>query len=59
MGNSDDRYENLGGVGIFWVENNWLEISCHLNLYLNPFAIAPLPRDFQESFDAQTMTIVR
>ncbi len=55
----DNHYENLGGVGIFWVENNWLEISYHMNLYINPFAIAPLPRDFQESFDAQTMTIVR
>ncbi len=56
---TDDHYENLGGVGIFWIENNWLEISYHMNLYLNPFAIAPLPKDFQESFDAQTMTIVR
>lgn len=44
-------YQNLGGVGIFWVENSQKEIFYEMKLFLNPYAHdASLPDDLRQRF---------
>lgn len=42
---TDKRFENLGGVGIFWVENNFEKIWYEMEFFINSFAVNPLPED--------------
>lgn len=43
-------YENLGGVAIFWMGNTMSESWYDMRLFLNPFAIEPLPDDVRQTF---------
>jgi len=48
---SSSNYQNLGGVGIFWAENNQKEIFYEMKLFLNPYAHdASLPDDLRQTF---------
>lgn len=48
-------YEKLGGVGVFWVENNGQEIWYEMRMYLNPCAIAScsIPEDMSVAFNGE------
>lgn len=55
---SSSDYQNLGGVGIFWVENNSKEISYKMKLFLNPYAhIASLPDDLRQTFHGLVLAV--
>src|SRR5262245_59335252 len=56
---SDNAYENLEGVGIFWTVNNDREVWYRLRLYLNPNATATvrLPEDFRKAFHGQVLEV--
>ena len=43
-------YENLGGVAIFWMGNNMSESWYQMKLFLNFFALEPLPEDLRRTF---------
>jgi hypothetical protein len=43
-------YENLSAVAIFWMGNNVSECWYEMRLFLNPFAIGPMPDDFCTTF---------
>ncbi len=49
---TDQKYQNMGGVGIFWVEINDREIWYDMRLFLNPYALAStaLPNDMKSAF---------
>ena len=51
---ADGRYERLGGVGIFWHEQELdkVGIGYHMKLFLNPNALeaTALPNDMREAF---------
>jgi hypothetical protein len=50
----DNTYENLGGVGFFWVVPNSDPISYEMRIFLNPYVVqsAELPEDIREAFHA-------
>ena len=55
---SSSDYQNLGGVGIFWVENNPKEISYEMKLFLNPYAhIASLSDDLRQTFHGLVLAV--
>jgi hypothetical protein len=49
---TDRRCERLGGVGLFWVENDGKEIWYEMRLFLNPHCLASvaLPETFVQAF---------
>ncbi|HLW78363.1 MAG TPA: hypothetical protein VKU44_02090 [Terriglobia bacterium] len=49
---TDERYANLGGVGIFWIENDGQRICYEMRLFLNPHALPStlLPDDMRLGF---------
>ena len=53
---TDSSYENIGGVGIFWVEQNDREIWYEMKLFLNPYVSlqVTLPSDMQLAFHGQS-----
>ncbi len=55
---SDRRYENLGGIGIFWIEQNDREIWYGMRLFLNPHASqrCSLPEDMRRAFFGKEAT---
>ena len=55
---SDNRYQNLGGLGIFWMERNGREIWYDMRLYLNPYAspCCTIPVDMSRAFFGQDGT---
>jgi len=54
--NSD--HGNLGGIGIFWVDNNLKEISYEMKLFLNPYAhVASLPDDLRQTFRGKVLAL--
>jgi hypothetical protein len=52
----NQSFEKLGGLGIFWIENNSREIWYELKLYLNPYSLGAtrLPEDFRRVFNGVT-----
>ena len=55
---SSSDYQNLGGIGIFWVENNLKEIFYEMKLFLNPYAhVASLPNDLRQTFHGQVLAV--
>ncbi len=48
----DSRYENLGGVGLFWVVPNTDPIAYEMKVFLNPHALSSvaLPEDIRGAF---------
>lgn len=52
------RYENLGGLGMFWIEQNGRQIWYAMRLYLNPHALprCAVPEDMSRAFFAQGST---
>jgi hypothetical protein len=52
----DHSFENLGGVGIFWVENNLKQVTYDMRLFLNPFSriSTTLPEDLRKAFKGVT-----
>jgi hypothetical protein len=53
---TDTRCERIGGIGIFWVENNGREIWYEMKLFLNPHCLkaVALPEAFVEAFHGTT-----
>jgi hypothetical protein len=53
---TNSTYENIGGVGIFWVEQNDREIWYEMRLFINPYALrsTSLPTDMQLAFRGQS-----
>jgi DNA-directed RNA polymerase subunit RPC12/RpoP len=51
----DKKYENTGGVGIFWIENDGRQIWYEMRLFLNPNAqaVTMLPDDMRLGFHGQ------
>jgi len=51
----DARYANLGGVGVFWIENDGRQIWYEIRLFLNPHALRStmLPDDIRLGFHGQ------
>jgi hypothetical protein len=47
---SDSKYDHLGGVGIFWAPWTSKGIEYGMKLYLNPYAVKPLPYDLAKGF---------
>lgn len=53
---TDQRYERLGGVAVFWVGPGiWVSqekqrVAYHMRLFLNPYAKSELPEDMQKAF---------
>ena len=52
---TNQAYENLGGVGIFWVENDGRQIWYEMKLFLNPHALRSimLPDDVRLGFHGE------
>jgi hypothetical protein len=45
---TDHTYQNLGGVGIFWLEHNNQACQYRMKLFINTYALTPLPGEFQQ-----------
>ncbi len=56
---TDQRYERLGGVGIFWIDQELgkSEVGYHMRVFLNPNALpaTALPRDMQDALKRETL----
>lgn len=57
---TDEKYANLGGVGIFWIENDGRRIGYEMKLFLNPYALTStgLPADIRLGFHGKSGPLV-